>query len=621
MRLEQVVIRNFRCLEDVDLGLDDVTVLIGPNGAGKSTVLRALEWFFSGGDLDPRDVYCGLDDRDVSVGVTFRGLTEEDETALGRFAVDGSATFTREWSASGGRHVFGLYLAHPLFAPLRGLAPTPLKEAYNELRTTRPDMELPSVASGIAAHRALDAWEEAHTEQLKPIQTPAETLFDVVKTSNLAGRFEFLLVPASSNAPEQLKDVRGSLLDTLVSRLHIDEGALTAEVADLQAATQSTLEDVLNQAHTESLQTLASRLSERLAVLVAEGTVRLEAKPPEVKIQARPTIDVAVGDGSFQTDIPRQGHGFQRALMLVALQELAVTSAEGKGPPELFLAIEEPELYQHPGQARHLASVLAELGESEGARTQVAFATHSPFFVDPQSFERLRRFRRYLKNGEPQVDIKAATVESVGEALADVFPPDQIRQRVGLSLRTALAEGVFASGVLLVEGPSDVAVLRGFAEQLKLPLDRIGMALVAASGKNDLPIALAILQELDVPTFTIFDGDRGIASRKPDKEAEEVEAEPKRWNRKLLSMLGEKEDEWPSTTVASNYAVFEDRMEEYLEEALPGFRGRAGGLVENGKGKPEAYFEAALGAEEVPPLVLEALAYAAALSGASWPPT
>ncbi|MGH8920739.1 MAG: AAA family ATPase [Actinomycetes bacterium] len=35
--------QGFRCLEDVDIPLDDVTTLIGPNGVGKSSILRALD--------------------------------------------------------------------------------------------------------------------------------------------------------------------------------------------------------------------------------------------------------------------------------------------------------------------------------------------------------------------------------------------------------------------------------------------------------------------------------------------------------------------------------------------------------------------------------------------------
>jgi predicted ATP-dependent endonuclease of OLD family len=56
MRVARVRIRNFRCLEELDLNVDDITVLVGANGTGKSSVLHALGWFFEGGHLDLEDV-------------------------------------------------------------------------------------------------------------------------------------------------------------------------------------------------------------------------------------------------------------------------------------------------------------------------------------------------------------------------------------------------------------------------------------------------------------------------------------------------------------------------------------------------------------------------------------
>jgi putative ATP-dependent endonuclease of OLD family len=42
VKIRRLHIRNFRCLRDVEIPLDDVTVLIGENNAGKSALLDAL---------------------------------------------------------------------------------------------------------------------------------------------------------------------------------------------------------------------------------------------------------------------------------------------------------------------------------------------------------------------------------------------------------------------------------------------------------------------------------------------------------------------------------------------------------------------------------------------------
>ena len=51
LRIDSVGIQNFRCLQAVGIGFDEITAFIGPNGAERSTVLRALDWFFNGATL------------------------------------------------------------------------------------------------------------------------------------------------------------------------------------------------------------------------------------------------------------------------------------------------------------------------------------------------------------------------------------------------------------------------------------------------------------------------------------------------------------------------------------------------------------------------------------------
>ena len=42
MKLRHVKIKNFRCLVDVDIPIDDTTILIGENNSGKTAFLEAL---------------------------------------------------------------------------------------------------------------------------------------------------------------------------------------------------------------------------------------------------------------------------------------------------------------------------------------------------------------------------------------------------------------------------------------------------------------------------------------------------------------------------------------------------------------------------------------------------
>jgi putative ATP-dependent endonuclease of OLD family len=71
---------------------------------------------------------------------------------------------------------------------------------------------------------------------------------------------------------------------------------------------------------------------------------------------------------------------------------------------------------------------------------------------------------------------------------------------------------VFAKAVLLVEGDSDAGLLHGVADR-EGGLDALGVAVVKGHGKRQLLLPWAILSELGVPNYFIFDGDAGLRDR------------------------------------------------------------------------------------------------------------
>ena len=84
------------------------------------------------------------------------------------------------------------------------------------------------------------------------------------------------------------------------------------------------------------------------------------------------------------------GHGLQRTYLMALLALVAKTQAKEKGF-SVFLGVEEPELYQHPPQARFLANALCELSEKS---RQILITTHSPLFVSGRTFESVRVLRK-----------------------------------------------------------------------------------------------------------------------------------------------------------------------------------------------------------------------------------
>jgi putative ATP-dependent endonuclease of OLD family len=60
MKLRHIRIKNFRCFSDIELPLDDTTILIGENNSGKTALLEAIRKALpisAGGRREPFDQY------------------------------------------------------------------------------------------------------------------------------------------------------------------------------------------------------------------------------------------------------------------------------------------------------------------------------------------------------------------------------------------------------------------------------------------------------------------------------------------------------------------------------------------------------------------------------------
>jgi hypothetical protein len=204
--------------------------------------------------------------------------------------------------------------------------------------------------------------------------------------------------------------------------------------------------------------------------------------------------------------------------------EGAAAPAEVPAPfvlPGLILAIEEPELYQHPTKQRHFAKVLHDLsvGALPGvaARTQVMFASHSSLFVSPERFDEIRLARRQAVEGTTfkECVLTHSTLEAICRRQEFAFgEAEGMRTVEGLRSRLhvvgpELAEGFFADVAVVVEGASDRAALVAAAHLAGASLEENGIAILNAGGKTAVLNPVLIFQALQIPTYFVWDCDRG----------------------------------------------------------------------------------------------------------------
>lgn len=572
MKIQSVRIRNFRALHDVTIPFDSVTTLIGPNGAGKSTVLRALDWFFNGkpGSITEKDCSFSATTENIEVQVTFNELSDKDREALGKYAPNGVATFTawKRRSPDGTEVLSANAKGLPEFNAIKAASnATAKKEMYAALRGSRAELNLPAANTGVAVEQAITAWESSHTDQLVDAPEALQTnFFGFNSGGKMSGLFDFVLVTADLRASEESIDGKSSIIGRILER-SVDRAAADEEIAKIVEESRAKQQQIYEEKFKAQLEAITGRLNDVVSSYSPGRSVTVS--PAEVELKApRTTFDVAVLDGTTSTVVERQGHGFQRTLLISALQLLAQSGAASEDGV-ICLAIEEPELFQHPIQAQAFAKVLRSLAEDAAKRVQVTYATHSPYFLEARHFDQVVRLTRSAGTN-PTVAVHFATVDDVKAKLNGTVEADQVVRQLDGIVTSRLAVTLFAERALLVEGDTEAAVFYGIGDRDAVGrLESQGLSIVSACGKGGIPLAHAILVSLGIPTYVMFDGDGGFEARAKavGKAQSVIEGERTKFsteNRRLLRYLGETEVDFPSERIGDRVATLGDHLESYL---------------------------------------------------------
>lgn len=589
MQLLKARIKNFRSLRDISIDFEAHTALIGGNGAGKSSILKALEKFYSTSKaLDPDD-YFGRDTTlPVEIELTFGSLSASEHETFESRVREGMLTVSRifDGTASSGRY-YGSTLQNPDFAAIRAInGASDKRSAYKELRENNPTYAaLPNAANAGQIEGHLQQWEMEHPDSLTLLRDDGQFFgFQNAGRGALQRHTSFVFVPAVREASLDAADGKSSAIGRLLEIVVRSAILQRKDVQAFQEEVTARYRALVAPANMPELGELADRLTGDLKSLYRDAAVGLTWREVADIAVPLPAADVSLSDEGFGGPVDRQGHGLQRAFVFTLLQHLAKTSNHSPSPegesakeaavaaspaaPSLILAIEEPELYQHPTKQRHLASVLRDLstGSLPGATgpTQIIFGSHSPMFVAMDRSNEIRLARRAKSDDSKFKHARltslslakvAARLEKANKKPPGTWSAETLAPRLHI-LGTELSEGFFANGVVLVEGRSDRSALQACARLLGFDFHAAGIAILPVEGKLNLDRPYAVFTELEIPTFMVWDC---------DQNKKEVAA-----NAALLHLADADAsyDDPISTRIASNYAYFEDALESTLTSEL-----------------------------------------------------
>ena len=256
--------------------------------------------------------------------------------------------------------------------------------------------------------------------------------------------------------------------------------------------------------------------------------------------------------GSLVTLLDKRGIHFKKAG--VGLQYLAIASlsivesimrlsptrlseslclgANGKLVLHAVLAYDEPEAHLHPYMQRRLSKSLHRICEGkdnkfnallkayfgiDSIRAQLIMVTHSPNIL-ARGYKNIVRFGQ----GEGSPTVKCGT---------EITLPSKAEKHLMLGF-DSIREAFFARSVLAFEGEAESGAIPVFARSLGMDLDDYGVVAIRAGGKENVGPLCELLDEFEIPNYSIVDRDDGepiasgdhITTTDWDFEAEVIDA-------------------------------------------------------------------------------------------------
>lgn len=569
MKIKRVKIEHFRSWKSETITVDNYNCFVGANGAGKSAILCALNLFFRHTQNSPtnvlnlheEDFYRKDTSQPIRITVTFDDLSAEAQEDLqayyrqGELTVHTEAVWDEKTKSAVGQH-FGRRRIMTAFSPYFAADEAKklvaeLRDVYKSIKEAYPN--LPAATTKDAMREALRVYEEAHPEECE-LATSENQFYGFSKGANHIQKYvQWVYVPAAKDVSSEQDEHKNSAFGQLLERTIRQQVNFVPQLEELRKKTGEEYQKVLAGGK-EALGKISENLQTRLRTWSSpRSELQLDWLYDEQRsvMLAPPAAHAKAGEDSFLGEIARLGHGLQRSYLVALLQELAEQKGEA-AQPTLILGFEEPELYQHPPQAKYLRTVLEDLS-AKGS--QVLITTHSPHMVSSQGFINVRRITKE-RSAEPSSKARQATYEQVAEILAKALggkAPSRSKALADIEqlMEPSLSELYFCDIAILVEGSEDVA---HFSAHLALTgqlgwFRQYGCHFVVCRGKTNISRPLAIAHCLGIPTFAIFDS---------DFDDQKKEKENRRDNGCLLHLSGhDDQDPLASTSiVTANIAMF-----------------------------------------------------------------
>lgn len=526
MQLREVKVKNYRCLANISIPINDTTVLVGENNSGKTALLDALRAALPrtvagrGTPFEEYDYHMvqSNDSPQSSDGIVIELWFREDKTD--------------EW-------------------------PTPLSQALDSIIQTDPIEDIDSIGLRLSSkfdqisNEIVTKWEFL-TLDGQPVGGRGASPGNLSRILSYIRLFYLSSLRDSGNEFSSRSQFWGRILrDLKISEKQRQE--ISEEL--------SKLNDALLKGDPR-LEKVREELEKGQKVLELGGGQKtsiqaLPLKPWDLMSKAQVVIKTSGGEIDFP--LSSHGQGVQSLAVIFLFQAFVEILLKPTFEPETdsILALEEPEAHLHPQAIRSLAANL------NGVKSQKIISTHSPYFIQEIPFTKIRMFRRdgplskvvYIKrsftselpnqpeliifcqNNDPKfayhtgtstLSLSGRMEENEYRNLLRIYPGQNHIQAELKSLKKESqqylsddelldldtyakrirGEILFAKAWLLCEGQSEYLLLRYFAELMNTPFDQTGIAVIDFQNNGSPGAFVGLAMAFEIPWFMFCDNDQ-----------------------------------------------------------------------------------------------------------------